>query len=84
MLTGELLLPYDVGPARDELLRMLLLYDVGPTGEELLSASVTGQMVVEIGMVFVTTVVESAGQLVIDAAQDVTVTSVVEYTVLVV
>ena len=64
-LTGELLLPYDVGP----------------TGEELEDDSVTGQTVVEIGMVFVTTVVECAGQLVTEAAQEVIVYSVVEYTV---
>jgi hypothetical protein len=43
--------------------------------------SVTGQTVVEIAIVDVTTVVESAGQLVTVAAQLVMVTSLVVYTV---
>jgi hypothetical protein len=43
--------------------------------------SVTGQTVVEMGMVEVTTVVESAGQLVTLAAQLVMVISLVVYTV---
>lgn len=41
----------------------------------------TGQTVVEMGIVEVTTTVESAGQSVIEAAQLVTVTSLVVYTV---
>jgi hypothetical protein len=45
------------------------------------SVSVTGQIVVESAMVEVTTTVESAGQLVIDAAQLVTVISRVVKTV---
>ncbi len=43
----------------------------------LYAVSVTGQIVVEIAMVFVTTVVEWAGQSVTVAAHDVTVISVV-------
>lgn len=46
-----------------------------------LPVSVTGQTVVEIAMVEVTTVVESAGQLVTVGAQLVMVTSLVAYTV---
>jgi hypothetical protein len=44
----------------------------------------TGQTVVEIGIVEVTTVVDSAGQLTTVGAQLVMVCSIVEYTVLVV
>lgn len=54
--------------------------DVLP-GAVLVSVSVTGQIVVEIAIVEVTTVVESAGQLVTEAAQLVIVISLVVYTV---
>lgn len=65
-------------PAGDEAGSTLL----GPVEVEVaVSVSVTGQMVVETAIVEVITVVESAGQFVMLAAQLVMVISLVEYTV---